>query len=188
MVWKGLMSLPASPARRFKKRRSQRKKRKKKKEKRKNSKIVPRGPGRPRGESSIIGIPKSKNNHSWGPGVSRANTRCRRDTHVMTRSKIRGKNHELSKASSHGPNHLSDDSSHGECLLNARQDVAMGSNRDTRDNSWPYGQCRSGWDEVGYGAVYDMRDITQCTLHPESRLSRRHEIFSRRHEICTFPT
>ena len=40
---------------------------------------------------------------------------------------------------------------------------AMASNSDTRENSWPYGQCRGGWDEVGYGAVCDMRDITQCT-------------------------
>ena len=71
MVWKGLMSLPASPARRFKKRRSQRKKRKKKKEKRKNSKIVPRGPGRPRGESSIIGTPKSKRITLGDPGIPR---------------------------------------------------------------------------------------------------------------------
>ena len=36
-------------------------------------------------------------------------------------------------------------------------------NRDKRDNSWLYGQGRGGWDEVGYGAVCDMRDIAQCT-------------------------
>ena len=83
-----------------KKKRSQRKKtkeKKEKKEKRENSKIVSRGPGRPRGESSIslvIGTPKSKRITLGDPGFPRRipYPPCPWDTHVMTHSKIRGEN------------------------------------------------------------------------------------------------
>ena len=51
---------------------------KEKKEKRENSKIVPRGPGRPRGESSIslvIGTPQSKRITLGDPGYPEGITR-----------------------------------------------------------------------------------------------------------------
>jgi len=43
-------------------------KERKRKKNGKTQKIVPRGPGRPRGESSIIGIPKSKTITLGDPG------------------------------------------------------------------------------------------------------------------------
>jgi len=61
LVWKGLKLLPAAP-------RAPGRKERKRKKNGKTQKIVPRGPGRPRGESSIIGIPKSKTITLGDPG------------------------------------------------------------------------------------------------------------------------
>jgi len=85
LVWKGLMLLPAAPARTSGRREV--KERKPGKE-RKTTKNIPRGPGLPRGGSRIprvIGIPKSKNitlhNHLT---YRHAHTYTYLDAHICT--------------------------------------------------------------------------------------------------------
>jgi len=43
----------------------------------------------------------------------------------------------------------------------------MVSNRDTRDNSWPYGQCRRCCDELGYDAACDVREAISTVVYPQ---------------------